>query len=75
MGPQILQFGLLFICVSPAIVIGASLPFSPLHWRLGLADGIAGGKQTIYTAGLNWYVNRNVRFMLRCSTSAIWKAT
>jgi phosphate-selective porin OprO/OprP len=29
-----------------------------------LADGIAGGKQTIYTAGLNWYVNRNVRFML-----------
>jgi phosphate-selective porin OprO and OprP len=22
-----------------------------------------GGKQTVHTAGLNWYVNRNVRFM------------
>jgi len=25
---------------------------------------VAGGKQTIITAGLNWYVNRNIRFML-----------
>jgi phosphate-selective porin len=25
---------------------------------------IAGGRQTIYTAGLNWYVNRNVRSLL-----------
>jgi phosphate-selective porin OprO/OprP len=24
---------------------------------------VAGGQQTIYTAGLNWYVNGNVRFM------------
>jgi hypothetical protein len=24
---------------------------------------VAGGKQTVHTAGLNWYVNRNVRFM------------
>ena len=35
-----------------------------LNDRLGFADGVAGGKQTVYTAGLNWYVNRNVRFML-----------
>jgi phosphate-selective porin OprO/OprP len=35
-----------------------------LNDRLGFVDGVAGGKQTIYTAGLNWYVNRNIRFML-----------
>ena len=28
------------------------------------ANGVAGGRQTIYTAALNWYVNGNVRFML-----------
>lgn len=35
-----------------------------LNDRLGLADGIAGGKQTVYTAGLNWYATRNIRFVL-----------
>jgi phosphate-selective porin OprO/OprP len=34
-----------------------------LNDQLGTATGIAGGRQTIYTAGLNWYVNGNVRFM------------
>ena len=34
-----------------------------LNDRLGAATGVAGGLQTVYTAGLNWYVNRNVRFM------------
>jgi phosphate-selective porin OprO/OprP len=34
-----------------------------LNDRIGFADGIAGGQQTIYTAGLNWYATRNVRFM------------
>jgi phosphate-selective porin OprO/OprP len=34
-----------------------------LNDRLGTATGIAGGRQTIYTLALNWYVNRNVRFM------------
>ena len=34
-----------------------------LNDRLGFANGIAGGRQTIYTLALNWYVNRNVRFM------------
>ncbi len=34
-----------------------------LNDQLGTTNGVAGGQQTIYTAGLNWYVNRNVRFM------------
>ena len=34
-----------------------------LNNQLGTATGIAGGRQTVYTAGLNWYVNRNVRFL------------
>jgi phosphate-selective porin OprO/OprP len=34
-----------------------------LNDQLGTANGIAGGQQTIYTVGLNWYVNSNVRFM------------
>ncbi|MCK1509814.1 OprO/OprP family phosphate-selective porin [Bradyrhizobium sp. 18] len=35
-----------------------------LNDQLGTATGIAGGRQTVYTAALNWYVNGNVRFML-----------
>ena len=35
-----------------------------LNNQLATATGIAGGRQTIYTAALNWYVNGNVRFML-----------
>ena len=31
--------------------------------QLGTTNGIAGGQQTIYAAGLNWYPNANVRFM------------
>jgi phosphate-selective porin OprO/OprP len=34
-----------------------------LNDQLGTTNGIAGGQQTIYTAGLNWYPNGNVRFM------------
>jgi phosphate-selective porin OprO/OprP len=29
-----------------------------------VTNGVAGGEQSIYTAGLNWYVNRNLRFMI-----------
>ncbi len=35
----------------------------PSVGELATANGVAGGKQTVHTAGLNWYVNRNVRFM------------
>jgi phosphate-selective porin OprO/OprP len=35
-----------------------------LNNALGLPSGIAGGRQTIYTLALNWYINRNVRLML-----------
>jgi phosphate-selective porin OprO and OprP len=33
-----------------------------LNDQLATANGVAGGKQTVHTAGLNWCVNRNVRF-------------
>jgi phosphate-selective porin OprO/OprP len=31
--------------------------------QLAAANGVAGGRQTIYTLALNWYANRNVRLM------------
>jgi phosphate-selective porin OprO/OprP len=34
-----------------------------LNNQLGTTNGVVGGQQTIYTAGLNWYVNGNIRFM------------
>jgi len=34
-----------------------------LNDQLGIANGVAGGRQTIYTAAVNWYINRNIRFM------------
>jgi phosphate-selective porin OprO/OprP len=44
--------------------IAARYSVMDLNDGLGLATGIAGGKQTIYTVGLNWYVNRNIRFLI-----------
>jgi hypothetical protein len=48
MGPHMLQFGLLFICVSPAIVIGASLPFvcSTGVWAWRMASPAASRRST-----------------------------
>jgi phosphate-selective porin OprO and OprP len=34
-----------------------------LNDQLGTTNGVAGGQQTIYSAGLNWYVNGNIRLM------------
>ena len=36
----------------------AGLPFA------GQPSAVAGGKQTSFALGLNWYVNTNIRFML-----------
>ena len=33
------------------------------YGRGAAANGVAGGRQTIYMLALNWYVNRNVRLM------------
>jgi phosphate-selective porin OprO and OprP len=42
---------------------------SDLNWNEGSGavlpvGGIRGGEQTAWTAGLNWYVNNNIRFLL-----------
>jgi phosphate-selective porin OprO/OprP len=44
-----------------------------LNDQLAIANGVAGGRQTIYTAGLNWYVNRNVRFIFNYLHGGITK--
>jgi phosphate-selective porin OprO and OprP len=43
--------------------IAGRISMVDLNDQLAISNGVAGGKQTIYTAGLNWYVNRNVRLM------------
>jgi phosphate-selective porin OprO/OprP len=44
--------------------IAARFSTMDLNDQVATAAGIAGGRQNIYTAALNWYVNGNVRFML-----------
>lgn len=43
--------------------IGGRVSMIDLNDQLGIANGVAGGRQLVYTVALNWYVNRNVRFM------------
>jgi phosphate-selective porin OprO/OprP len=47
-----------------AFEIAGRISTIDLNDQLATANGIAGGRQTVYTAGLNWYVNNNIRFML-----------
>ncbi|MDE2230325.1 MAG: porin [Alphaproteobacteria bacterium] len=44
--------------------IAARYSVMDLNDQLGSATGIAGGKQTTYTFGINWYPSSNLRFML-----------
>ena len=43
--------------------IAGRVSIMDLNDQLASANGVAGGRQTVYTAGLNWYANRNVRLM------------
>ncbi len=53
-----------------AFELAARYSVADLNYHEGLpnqatpADGIRGGEQRIWTLGLNWYVNNNIRFML-----------
>jgi len=51
--------------------LGARLSYIDLNGNFtaglplaGQPSAVAGGKQTSFTLGLNWYVNSNMRFML-----------
>jgi phosphate-selective porin OprO/OprP len=44
--------------------IAGRISMIDLNDQIGTATGATGGQQIIYTAGLNWYANRNIRFML-----------
>ena len=43
--------------------IAGRLSTIDLNNQLASANGVAGGRQNIYTAALNWYVSGNIRFM------------
>jgi phosphate-selective porin OprO/OprP len=46
-----------------------------LNDQLGSAAGVAGGRQTFYTAGLNWYATRNIEFTLNYLHATVEKQT
>jgi phosphate-selective porin OprO/OprP len=46
-----------------ACEIGGRVSLIDLNDQLGIANGVAGGRQLVYTVALNWYINRNVRLM------------
>ncbi len=43
--------------------LGGRISTMDLNDQLATANGVAGGRQTVYTVGLNWYINGNVRLM------------
>jgi phosphate-selective porin OprO/OprP len=43
--------------------LGARFSTLDLNDQLATANGVAGGRQNVYTVGLNWYINSNIRFM------------
>lgn len=50
-----------------ALELAVRFSFADLNYRENLlpaAGGIRGGEQSAWTAGLNWYVNNNVRFLV-----------
>jgi len=47
-----------------ALEVAGRISTIDLNTQLGSVNGVAGGRQTVFTAGLNWYANRNVRIML-----------
>jgi phosphate-selective porin OprO/OprP len=46
-----------------------------LNDLLGNVNGIAGGKQSVFTAGLNWYATRNIEFTLNYLHGIVDKQT
>ncbi|THD62120.1 MAG: hypothetical protein E7813_20660 [Bradyrhizobium sp.] len=42
--------------------IAGRISMIDLNDQLATANGVAGGRQLVYTPGLNWYVTPNVRF-------------
>ncbi len=46
-----------------AIEIAGRFSTVDLNDQLATANGVAGGRQNVYTLGLNWYPNSNIRFM------------
>lgn len=47
-----------------ALEIAARYSVADLNSRMGDADGVRGGQQTVWATGLSWYSNRYFKFML-----------
>jgi phosphate-selective porin OprO and OprP len=58
-----------------AFEVAARYSVMDLNDQLGSAAGVAGGRQTVYTAGLNWYATRNIEFTLNYLHATIEKQT
>jgi phosphate-selective porin OprO and OprP len=58
-----------------AFEIAARYSVMNLNDLLGNVNGIAGGKQSVFTAGLNWYATRNIEFTLNYLHGIVDKQT